>query len=677
MPKAALNPRASSTSESGSAAPAPKKHKVSSFLVTSDTDLWGQVGTHLTHRLVHRQIDSIDELLAAIPADQPGVILWDARGAADRLGEISRLQAHSSRFALVALDDAAGAADWAQAMQLGQVVGFVQIPIETAHVTDALATAYEEVNARVALLGEGAGLPPSSSPARAAPLPKRRRFWIGAGVAGALMACVLVVLYLRDGNDSLIPAPHQQRGIACAGVSDRGPGDRGESRFSHRRGAARDATIGTSSSLRRAVRCPCIAVRWCSIPRAARPARVCSAWRKYSSRACNPLWMSGSSTPRCRRSRRCAASIRATRGSRRSMSASRKCAPSSVRPKSWRRSTRRISIAPRSSSRMASARNPSVEPKLAQLREELRRHRAQQDVAHLVSSDRCAPSTGSIGRAAQRQRRVLSRSGAPGGSDSRRASVPNPGTGQADNHGRAHGRRAAKSERCRPAHRRASRGRRSAVGDGRAAARYRRGARPSGPRTVRPVEVRRSRARSPRAGQRHRAGKRQRPLLRESIARGGSAERRAAPALQSRPVADSDPGPRGARWLASRRRPTRCCSSPPGSGASRRIGRARRPAAFHAIRRCDRAREKSRRPRSRGPKSSTSIIPRTHFSERSRARSKSATRSRRKARSPTSRYSMPIHRAYSKRPRPTRCPACATSRYSMAANPSPWPQKCS
>ena len=57
-------------------------------------------------------------------------------------------------------------------------------------------------------------------------------------------------------------------------------------------------------------------------PGAGRRGRVCSAWRKYCSRAFNRRSMSGSSTRRCRRSRRRAASTPRIPGCRRSTSAS-------------------------------------------------------------------------------------------------------------------------------------------------------------------------------------------------------------------------------------------------------------------------------------------------------------------------------------------------------------------
>jgi len=62
MTKAAVGQHARSPARKHAASAAPKKHKLSAFLVTGDVELWPQVGTHLTQKLIHRQIDSVDEL---------------------------------------------------------------------------------------------------------------------------------------------------------------------------------------------------------------------------------------------------------------------------------------------------------------------------------------------------------------------------------------------------------------------------------------------------------------------------------------------------------------------------------------------------------------------------------------------------------------------------------------
>src|ERR1700739_5051938 len=116
MTQAAVGQRARSPAGKHAASPAPKKHKLSAFLVTGDVDLWPQVGTHLTQKLIHRQLDSVDELLNATPPGQPGVVLWDARECPDRGAELARLQAHSASFAIIAFDGEGADGAWERAV---------------------------------------------------------------------------------------------------------------------------------------------------------------------------------------------------------------------------------------------------------------------------------------------------------------------------------------------------------------------------------------------------------------------------------------------------------------------------------------------------------------------------------------------------------------------------------
>jgi FixJ family two-component response regulator len=141
MTKAAIGQRTGSPAPNAAASPAHKKHKLSAFLVTGDADLWPQVGAHLTHKLIHRQIDSVDELLNATPRDQPGVVLWDARECPDRGAELARLQAHSASFAIIALDAEGGDAAWESAVDHGRIVAFAPLPIDAELISRALASA--------------------------------------------------------------------------------------------------------------------------------------------------------------------------------------------------------------------------------------------------------------------------------------------------------------------------------------------------------------------------------------------------------------------------------------------------------------------------------------------------------------------------------------------------------
>ncbi len=139
--------------------PPPKKSKLSVLLVTEDDALWPQVGADLGGSLILKQLDSIDELIKSTPSAQAAIVLWDARNHPEPAAVLSRLSLHSSRFAVVALDDAHSADAWTLPIQHRQVVAHVGLPIVASELSNALDAAREEVNSRVALLGDGSAPP--------------------------------------------------------------------------------------------------------------------------------------------------------------------------------------------------------------------------------------------------------------------------------------------------------------------------------------------------------------------------------------------------------------------------------------------------------------------------------------------------------------------------------------
>ncbi|HXC10596.1 MAG TPA: hypothetical protein VNV61_16805, partial [Steroidobacteraceae bacterium] len=196
-------------------APAAKRAKLSVLLVTRDDQLWPQIGSHLGSDLILKQVDSIDELITQTPAGQPAIVLLDARGATDSAALLSRLQLHSPRFAVVALDEVGSAHHWTNPIALRQVIAHVAVPIQTDKLKLAVETAHEEVNARVALLGEsGAPGESRSAAARApgahtvsdAPSGARKIPWIPAIViAVVLIAGAAAYVLLRQSNGSAKP----------------------------------------------------------------------------------------------------------------------------------------------------------------------------------------------------------------------------------------------------------------------------------------------------------------------------------------------------------------------------------------------------------------------------------------------------------------------------------------
>src|SRR6202789_4382876 len=173
-------------------APVAKKAKVSVLLITRDEMLWPQIGAHLSKEMILKQVDTVDELLTAVPSGQAAIVLWDARNDADAAAVLSRMQLHSPRFAVIALDDADRAHTWTGPIAFRQVVAHLPVPVPPGHLKIALESAIEEVNARVALLGEadaaapGAGAPSAAAPGGAAPS-TRKTPWVAAAIIFAVL----------------------------------------------------------------------------------------------------------------------------------------------------------------------------------------------------------------------------------------------------------------------------------------------------------------------------------------------------------------------------------------------------------------------------------------------------------------------------------------------------------
>jgi hypothetical protein len=271
MTKAAVGQRARSPARKHAASPAPKKQKLSAFLVTGDVDLWPQVGTHLTQKLIHRQIDSLDELLNSTPPGQPGIVLWDARECPDRGAELERLQAHSASFAIIAFDVAGADAAWESAVRHGRIVAFAPLPIDAELMSSALANAYDEASARAALLGEAgaasgvasdagssaaSGALSAASPAESAARTPRGRLPLlpVLGIAAAVIGCIASVVYF---SRAAPPRAHRPRPrLRPAARRTRRP--RKKSTHSSIRRSA-PCAIDISSTPRTAVLLPCIA----------------------------------------------------------------------------------------------------------------------------------------------------------------------------------------------------------------------------------------------------------------------------------------------------------------------------------------------------------------------------------------------------------------------------------
>jgi len=169
-----------------------KKSKLSVLLVTEDDALWPQVGADLGSSLILKQLDSIDELVNSTPSAHAAIVLWDARNHPEPAAVLSRLSLHSSRFAVVALDDAGSADAWTIPIQHRQVVAHVGLPIVASELSSALDSAQEEVNSRVALLGDG------SAPLEIDSAGPKKPWLVPAAIGGVLIAAVGAYLLFRS-----------------------------------------------------------------------------------------------------------------------------------------------------------------------------------------------------------------------------------------------------------------------------------------------------------------------------------------------------------------------------------------------------------------------------------------------------------------------------------------------
>jgi TonB family protein len=202
MPKAARKTEPAAPEAADRPARSSKKLKLPVLLITGEDELWPQVGADLSSNLVLKQLDSIDELVSTFPAGQPGIVLWDARNNADPASVLTRLHQHSTRFAIVALDSPSAASAWTLPLQHRQIVAHVALPITGNALANALDSSQEEVQARMALLGEG---PSAGGPAAEAPAKKPPVALIG-GIAGVVVVAAAVFFFTRHGSGPAQPA---------------------------------------------------------------------------------------------------------------------------------------------------------------------------------------------------------------------------------------------------------------------------------------------------------------------------------------------------------------------------------------------------------------------------------------------------------------------------------------
>jgi len=202
--------------------PPPRAGKLPILLLTPDDSLWPQIGRGLRGDLQLKHVDTIDELLATIPAGQSAILLWDARGEDAPAGSLSRLQLHSAQFATVALGDAEPAATWQSMVARGQLVAFLPAPFEPARLREAIDAAVTEVQARCALLG---ATTPTAAVAMAESEPAKSRTPLFAVAVGLSLLAAAGAAYLEF-NHAIVdkPAGTDQRAPTVSGDENSLPG---------------------------------------------------------------------------------------------------------------------------------------------------------------------------------------------------------------------------------------------------------------------------------------------------------------------------------------------------------------------------------------------------------------------------------------------------------------------
>jgi len=181
-----------------------RKHKLSVLLVTGDDTLWPLVGADLNSGLLLKQLDSIDEVIDGTPSGHPAVVLWDARDHSEPAAVLSRLNLHSSRFAIIALDSESSADAWTLPLQHRQIVAHVGLPILPGILSGVLDSAQEEVNSRLALLGDGSI---ASTETVAGGSSGAKKSWlIPAVIGGVIVVAAGAYMLTRGGPSDSKPA---------------------------------------------------------------------------------------------------------------------------------------------------------------------------------------------------------------------------------------------------------------------------------------------------------------------------------------------------------------------------------------------------------------------------------------------------------------------------------------
>jgi TonB family protein len=173
------------------------------LLITTDDSLWPQIGGGLGAEYQLKQVDSIDELRSLTPAGQAAIVVWDARGEDAPAGALSRLQLHSTRYAIIAIAHSEAAGTWEPCVARGQIVAFVPTPLDAASLGEAVALAAADSGAHAQPRAESGAAVPTP------PVPGLRKRWLIPAAVGAALLTIAAIAYLAldSGTRELTPTP--------------------------------------------------------------------------------------------------------------------------------------------------------------------------------------------------------------------------------------------------------------------------------------------------------------------------------------------------------------------------------------------------------------------------------------------------------------------------------------
>ena len=180
-----------------SSTPPPRpKQKRQALLITSDDSLWPQVGAVVTSDVVLKHIDSVDQLLSTVEPGYAAILIWDGRGETDVATQLAKIQRHSARLAIIAVDTVATTAQWARLIKHNQIVSMVVLPFTAQSFNEAMSRAHDEVQTRIELLGSAdAPAAPATGPAG-----RKTALMIGAGVLALVLVAVAGFVLFKNSS---------------------------------------------------------------------------------------------------------------------------------------------------------------------------------------------------------------------------------------------------------------------------------------------------------------------------------------------------------------------------------------------------------------------------------------------------------------------------------------------